>query len=92
MSPAFYQALFSLCACWQVLGSEVSQIPDSKKSMLMLGCCPLSAFPHVLQARVELMKPFLLHRACLHEEATERNEFLYTLSSLIKRPDDKQSK
>ncbi|KAF3819290.1 hypothetical protein GH733_013440 [Mirounga leonina] len=43
-------------------------------------------------ARAELMMPFLLCRAGLHSEPTERNQFLHTLFNLIKRPDDKQSK
>lgn len=74
------------------LESEVSQIADSKKSILMLGYCMPQTVPYVLQARGELKMSFLLCGTCLHPEPTERNQFLHTLSNLTKRPADKQSK
>lgn len=56
----------------------------------MLGCCLSQTVPLVLQAREELM-PFILCKACLHSELTDRNQLLHTLFNLIKRPDHKQT-
>eukprot|EP00062_Callorhinchus_milii_P010680 gi/632955942/ref/XP_007893713.1/ PREDICTED: lisH domain and HEAT repeat-containing protein KIAA1468 homolog [Callorhinchus milii] len=101
LSPAFHQALLSFCrmAADSRLGSEVSRIADSEKSvMLMLGRCLPHIVPNVLLAKRERMVvhlcqeliPLILCTACLHPESKERDQLLHILFNLIKRPDDEQ--
>ncbi|KAJ7408741.1 hypothetical protein WISP_118830 [Willisornis vidua] len=57
LSPAFHQALLSFCrmSADSRLGSEVSRIADSEKSvMLMLGRCLPHIVPNVLLAKREI--------------------------------------
>ncbi|KAH0617982.1 hypothetical protein JD844_016820 [Phrynosoma platyrhinos] len=57
LSPAFHQALLSFCqmSAESRLGSEVSRIADSEKSvMLMLGRCLPHIVPNVLLAKREV--------------------------------------
>ncbi|KAL7984564.1 hypothetical protein Chor_003134 [Crotalus horridus] len=59
LSPAFHQALLSFCqmSAESRLGSEVSRIADSEKSvMLMLGRCLPHIVPNVLLAKRECWK------------------------------------
>ncbi|XP_021580623.2 RAB11-binding protein RELCH isoform X6 [Ictidomys tridecemlineatus] len=101
LSPAFHQALLSFCrmSADSRLGSEVSRIADSEKSvMLMLGRCLPHIVPNVLLAKRERMVlhlcqeliPLILCTACLHPEPKERDQLLHILFNLIKRPDDEQ--
>uniref|UniRef100_A0ABM5GAH0 RAB11-binding protein RELCH isoform X2 n=1 Tax=Pogona vitticeps TaxID=103695 RepID=A0ABM5GAH0_9SAUR len=93
LSPAFHQALLSFCqmSAESRLGSEVSQIADSEKSvMLMLGRCLPHIVPNVLLAKREELIPLILCTACLHPEPKERDQLLHILFNLIKRPDDEQ--
>nr|XP_048695652.1 RAB11-binding protein RELCH isoform X1 [Caretta caretta] len=101
LSPAFHQALLSFCrmSAESRLGSEVSRIADSEKSvMLMLGRCLPHIVPNVLLAKRERMVshlcqeliPLILCTACLHPEPKERDQLLHILFNLIKRPDDEQ--
>uniref|UniRef100_A0A8C3TW44 RAB11 binding and LisH domain, coiled-coil and HEAT repeat containing n=1 Tax=Catharus ustulatus TaxID=91951 RepID=A0A8C3TW44_CATUS len=101
LSPAFHQALLSFCrmSADSRLGSEVSRIADSEKSvMLMLGRCLPHIVPNVLLAKREKMVlhlcqeliPLILCTACLHPEPKERDQLLHILFNLIKRPDDEQ--
>uniref|UniRef100_A0A4W3JBL6 RAB11 binding and LisH domain, coiled-coil and HEAT repeat containing n=1 Tax=Callorhinchus milii TaxID=7868 RepID=A0A4W3JBL6_CALMI len=93
LSPAFHQALLSFCrmAADSRLGSEVSRIADSEKSvMLMLGRCLPHIVPNVLLAKREELIPLILCTACLHPESKERDQLLHILFNLIKRPDDEQ--
>ncbi|XP_073188332.1 RAB11-binding protein RELCH isoform X8 [Lepidochelys kempii] len=71
LSPAFHQALLSFCrmSAESRLGSEVSRIADSEKSvMLMLGRCLPHIVPNVLLAKREELIPLILCTACLHPE------------------------
>nr|XP_031359796.1 RAB11-binding protein RELCH isoform X2 [Lonchura striata domestica] len=71
LSPAFHQALLSFCrmSADSRLGSEVSRIADSEKSvMLMLGRCLPHIVPNVLLAKREELIPLILCTACLHPE------------------------
>ncbi|XP_034617977.1 RAB11-binding protein RELCH isoform X2 [Trachemys scripta elegans] len=93
LSPAFHQALLSFCrmSAESRLGSEVSRIADSEKSvMLMLGRCLPHIVPNVLLAKREELIPLILCTACLHPEPKERDQLLHILFNLIKRPDDEQ--
>uniref|UniRef100_A0A8C8SYM4 LisH domain and HEAT repeat-containing protein KIAA1468 n=1 Tax=Pelusios castaneus TaxID=367368 RepID=A0A8C8SYM4_9SAUR len=93
LSPAFHQALLSFCrmSADSRLGSEVSRIADSEKSvMLMLGRCLPHIVPNVLLAKREELIPLILCTACLHPEPKERDQLLHILFNLIKRPDDEQ--
>uniref|UniRef100_A0A7M4FHZ8 RAB11 binding and LisH domain, coiled-coil and HEAT repeat containing n=1 Tax=Crocodylus porosus TaxID=8502 RepID=A0A7M4FHZ8_CROPO len=93
LSPAFHQALLSFCrmSADSRLGSEVSRIADSEKSvMLMLGRCLPHIVPNVLLAKREELIPLILCTACLHPESKERDQLLHILFNLIKRPDDEQ--
>uniref|UniRef100_A0A8C4KRN0 LisH domain and HEAT repeat-containing protein KIAA1468 n=1 Tax=Dromaius novaehollandiae TaxID=8790 RepID=A0A8C4KRN0_DRONO len=101
LSGAFHQALLSFCrmSADSRLGSEVSRIADSEKSvMLMLGRCLPHIVPNVLLAKRERMVlhlcqeliPLILCTACLHPEPKERDQLLHILFNLIKRPDDEQ--
>ncbi|KAM3840318.1 RAB11-binding protein RELCH isoform 2-T2 [Vipera latastei] len=93
LSPAFHQALLSFCqmSAETRLGSEVSRIADSEKSvMLMLGRCLPHIVPNVLLAKREELIPLILCTACLHPEPKERDQLLHILFNLIKRPDDEQ--
>ncbi|XP_061446133.1 RAB11-binding protein RELCH isoform X1 [Rhineura floridana] len=93
LSPAFHQALLSFCqmSAESRLGSEVSRIADSEKSvMLMLGRCLPHIVPNVLLAKREELIPLILCTACLHPESRERDQLLHILFNLIKRPDDEQ--
>ncbi|XP_007486914.1 RAB11-binding protein RELCH isoform X4 [Monodelphis domestica] len=93
LSPAFHQSLLSFCrmSADSRLGSEVSRIADSEKSvMLMLGRCLPHIVPNVLLAKREELIPLILCTACLHPEPKERDQLLHILFNLIKRPDDEQ--
>ncbi|XP_068787675.1 RAB11-binding protein RELCH isoform X1 [Struthio camelus] len=93
LSAAFHQALLSFCrmSADSRLGSEVSRIADSEKSvMLMLGRCLPHIVPNVLLAKREELIPLILCTACLHPEPKERDQLLHILFNLIKRPDDEQ--
>ncbi|CAI5780119.1 RAB11-binding protein RELCH isoform X1 [Podarcis lilfordi] len=93
LSHAFHQALLSFCqmSAESRLGSEVSRIADSEKSvMLMLGRCLPHIVPNVLLAKREELIPLILCTACLHPEPKERDQLLHILFNLIKRPDDEQ--
>uniref|UniRef100_A0A8B9ZGC2 RAB11 binding and LisH domain, coiled-coil and HEAT repeat containing n=1 Tax=Anas platyrhynchos TaxID=8839 RepID=A0A8B9ZGC2_ANAPL len=88
LSPAFHQALLSFCrmSADSRLGSEVSRIADSEKSvMLMLGRCLPHIVPNVLLAKREVRNPEILLFIF-----TRIDQLLHILFNLIKRPDDEQ--